>query len=52
MQGYIVIDTGQPVMSLQGASFEVIARRVGDYAAARYAYQVVTTGPAEATGTP
>jgi hypothetical protein len=52
VQGYIVIDTGQAVMSLQGASFEVIARRVGDYAAARYAYQVATTGPAEATGTP
>ncbi|MBX3026248.1 hypothetical protein KF840_15165 [bacterium] len=48
LQGYIVIDTGQPMLSLDGASFEVIARRVGDYAPARYAYQVATAGAATA----
>jgi hypothetical protein len=42
LQGYVVIDTGQAMMSLDGASFEVIARRVGDDAPARYAYQVAT----------
>lgn len=48
LQGYIVIDTGQPMLSLDGTSFEVIARRVGDFAPARYAYQVATAGAATA----
>ena len=30
LQGYVVVDTGQALMSLDGASFEVIARRLGD----------------------
>lgn len=51
VQGYVVIDTGQTLLSLEGASFEVIARRVGDYVPARYAYQLATAG-AGATGTP
>jgi hypothetical protein len=50
LQGYVVIDTGQAMMSLDGASFEVIARRVGDDAPARYAYQVATA-PYGTTGT-
>jgi hypothetical protein len=44
LQGYIVIDTGEAMSSIEGASFEVIARRVGDYAPARYAYQLATSG--------
>jgi hypothetical protein len=51
VQGYVVIDTGQALTSLDGTSFEVIARRVGDYAPARYAYQYATAGAAT-TGTP
>jgi hypothetical protein len=50
LQGYVVIDTGQAMMSLDGASFEVIARRLGDDAPARYAYQLATA-PYGATGT-
>ena len=50
LQGYVVIDTGQALMSLDGASFEVIARRLGDDAPARYAYQVATA-PNGGTGT-
>lgn len=46
LQGYIVIDTGQAMLSLEGTTFEVIARRAGDYAPARYAYQVATSGAA------
>lgn len=53
LQGYVVIDTGQVMMSLDGASFEVIARRLGDDAPARYAYQLATAPyGAPATGTP
>lgn len=51
LQGYMVIDTGQALLSLDGASFEVIARRQGDDAPARYAYQFATA-PSGATGTP
>lgn len=50
LQGYVVIDTGQALMSLDGASFEVIARRLGDDAPARYAYQVAIA-PNGTTGT-
>jgi len=50
LQGYVVIDTGQAMMSLDGASFEVIARRLGDDAPARYAYQLATA-PYGTTGT-
>ena len=45
----MVIDTGQALMSLDGASFEVVARRQGDDAPARYAYQFATA-PSGATG--
>ena len=40
LQGYVVIDTGTALMSIEGASFEVVARRLGDDAPARYAYQL------------
>jgi len=40
LQGYVVIDTGVALMSIEGASFEVVARRLGDDAPARYAYQL------------
>jgi hypothetical protein len=51
LQGYVVIDTGEALLSLDGASFEVIARRQGDDAPARYAYQFAAA-PTGATGTP
>jgi hypothetical protein len=51
LQGYVIIDTGQPMMTLDGASFAVVARRIGDDAPARYAYQLATAPQAE-TGTP
>ncbi|MFN8640801.1 MAG: hypothetical protein U0802_03755 [Candidatus Binatia bacterium] len=50
LQGYVVIDTGQALLSLDGTSFEVVARRQGDDAPARYAYQVAPS--ATGTGTP
>ncbi len=40
LQGYVVIDTGVALMSIEGASFEVVARRLGDDAPARYAYRL------------
>ncbi|MGD9762877.1 MAG: hypothetical protein AB7V27_04095 [Candidatus Binatia bacterium] len=40
LEGYVVIDTQQPLMSLSGASLEVVARRVGDDAPTRYACQL------------
>jgi hypothetical protein len=49
LQGYVVIDTGTALMSIEGASFEVVARRLGDDAPARYAYQL---RPAPAAETP
>lgn len=51
LQGYVIIDTGQPMVTLDGASFAVIAHRVGDDAPARYAYQLATV-PNPSTGTP
>ncbi len=50
LQGYVVIDTGQALMSLDGASFEVIARRQGDDLLARYAYQLATAPNGATTG--
>jgi len=40
LQGYVVIDTGVALMSIEGTSFEVVARRLGDDAPARYAYHL------------
>ena len=37
-------------MSLDGASFEVIARRLGDDIPARYAYQLATAPYGATTG--
>ena len=51
LQGYVVIDTGQALLSLDGVSFEVVARRQGDETPARYAYQFASS-PSGATGTP
>lgn len=48
LQGYVVIDTGQPMMSLDGASFSVVAHRVGDDLPTRYAFQLAPG----AAGTP
>lgn len=45
LQGYVVIDTGQPLTALDGAAFELVARRLGDDMPARYARQL---GPAAA----
>jgi len=39
LQGYIVVDTGAPMASLDGASLEVSARRLGDSTAVRGTYQ-------------
>lgn len=50
LQGYVVIDTGHALMSLDGASFEVIARRQGDDIPARYAYQLATAPYGATTG--
>lgn len=51
LQGYVVIDTGQALLSLDGTSFEVVARRQGDDAPARYAYQFASA-PSATEGTP
>ena len=51
LQGYVVIDTGQPMMTLDGAAFAVVAHRIGDDLPARYAYQLATV-PAGTVGTP
>jgi hypothetical protein len=51
LQGYVVIDTGRALLSLDGVSFEVVARRQGDEVPARYAYQFAAAPPAT-TGTP
>jgi hypothetical protein len=50
LQGYVVIDTAHPLMSLDGASFEVIARRQGDDIPTRYAYQLATAPYGATTG--
>lgn len=42
LEGYVVIDTEQSLMSLDGAAVEVLARRVGDDVTARYAAQVAS----------
>lgn len=45
VQGFIVVDTGTPRFTLDGASLEVVAYRIGDAAPARAAY---TFAPAPA----
>lgn len=52
LQGYIVIDTGQPMMTLDGAAFAVVAHRIGDDVPARYAYQLATAPAGGSGGTP
>ncbi len=39
MQGFVVVDTGVPLVSLDGASIEAVAYRLRDAAPARGAYQ-------------
>lgn len=43
LQGYLVIDTGQAVASLDGVRVELVARRLGDDAPTRYAQQPGST---------
>ncbi len=43
LQGYVVIDTGQALPSLDGAAFELVARRLGDDTPTRYARQLGPT---------
>lgn len=51
LQGYVLIDTGQMLLTLEGTSFEVVARRQGDDAPTRFAYQFAAAAPG-ASGTP
>lgn len=42
LQGYLIVDTGQPFMSLDGAAIEVVAHRLSDSAPTRDTYQFAT----------
>jgi hypothetical protein len=48
VQGYVVVDTGNPLASLDGASLVGVARRLSDSAAAGGTYQFAATAPAAA----
>ncbi len=50
LEGYLVIDTERPVMSLDGAAVEVVAQRFGDETPARFATQIA--GAPQLTGQP
>jgi hypothetical protein len=45
LEGYLVVDTERPVMTLDGAAVEVVAQRFGDEAPARFATQVAGALP-------
>jgi hypothetical protein len=46
LEGFLVVDTGQPLPTFDGAAIEVVAHRVSDATPARYAYQFARTPPA------
>jgi hypothetical protein len=48
MQGFVVVDTGVPLMSLDGASIDVTAYRVSDASPANAAYHFAAPEAAEA----
>ena len=49
IQGFVVVDTGTPLSSLEGVSFEVIAYRLRDSTGERGAYRFVTAAPPTVT---
>jgi hypothetical protein len=46
LEGFIVVDTGVPLSSLDGGAIEIVAYRLRDAAGARATYQFATTPPA------
>lgn len=47
VMGFLLVDTGVPLASLERASLEVVARRVGDAQAVREVYQFAATSTAQ-----